>query len=206
LAVIIVGLTLVILVAASQRMALYEEAYGYTHLRVYTHVFMRWLGVLLGVALLSLFRFRKQIFSLGTLVVIIGYLGTLNLMNVDYYIAEQNIGRYYNGHELDVAYLSTLSTDAVPPMVGLYQSAGDDLPLHENVGQWLSMQLYRLDRLREGSGATIFSANISRGQAWELLDGIRADLPVYEPPYWMDSRTYVTPVPYEPTTESRGGG
>jgi hypothetical protein len=87
-------------------------------------------------------------------------------------------------------------------MVGLYQSAGDDLQLHEDVGRWLSMQLYRLDRLREGAGATIFSTNISRSQAWTLLDGIRADLPVYEPPYWMDSRT--TSVPYEPTVESRG--
>jgi hypothetical protein len=116
LSVVMIALALVILVAASQRMSLYEEAYGYTHLRVYTHVFMRWLGVLLGVALLSVFRLRKNIFSLGVLVVLIGYLGSINLLNVDYYIAEQNINRYHNGYELDAYYLYTLS-QADSPLV-----------------------------------------------------------------------------------------
>ena len=40
LAVGMIALTGVMLVSASGRMSLYEEAYGYTHLRQYTHTFM----------------------------------------------------------------------------------------------------------------------------------------------------------------------
>jgi hypothetical protein len=177
LCMVMVALTLVILVAASQRMSLYEEAYGYTHLRVYTHVFMRWLGLLLGVALLSVFRVRRHIFSLGVLVVLMGYLGTLNLLNVDYYIAEHNINRYYDGRELDVFYLATLSLDAIPPIVELYQNEHTGVEIRYQIDQWLAVRLRQLDRLRAGAGSTLFSANLSRDRAWALLDGIRADLP-----------------------------
>ncbi len=40
LAVVMVLLTGVMLLSASQRMSLYESTYGFTHLRLYTHVFM----------------------------------------------------------------------------------------------------------------------------------------------------------------------
>jgi hypothetical protein len=180
LAIVMVGLTLVILIAASQRMVLYEDAYGYTHLRVFTHVFMRWLGVLLGIALLSVFRVRKHIFSLGVLVVMIGYLATLNVMNVDYYIAERNISRYYADGKLDTYYLYTLSAEAIPPMVELYQREQTNVEVRDSVGLWLAGRLYELDWLREGAGATIFSANLGRDRAWVLLDSIRDTLPGYD--------------------------
>jgi hypothetical protein len=91
LAVILVALTGVMLVSASQRMLLYEAAYGFTHLRVYTQVFMFWLGALFVIFLLALFRVRERIFSLGVLAVLIGYLVTLNVMNVEQYIADHNM-------------------------------------------------------------------------------------------------------------------
>ena len=43
----LVGLVLVMLVSAFQRLILYEQAYGFSRLRTYTHVFMIWLAVLL---------------------------------------------------------------------------------------------------------------------------------------------------------------
>jgi hypothetical protein len=186
LAVVLVGLTGVLLLSAAQRMLLYEAAYGFTPLRVYTHVFMLWLGVLFGFFLLALFRVRMQIFSLGVLVVIIGYLGTLNLMNVEGYIAERNIARAADGYEIDWWYLNTLSADATPAVLNLF-NAQVSSTMHDAAGQWLAGKLVQLDYTREGEGATAFSANLARNSAWAALNAIRDQLPEYNPAYFYRS-------------------
>lgn len=187
LCVALVVLTTIMLVSASQRMLLYEGVYGYTQLRVYTHVFMHWLGVLFVVFLLALFRVRKNVFSLGSLLVIAGYLGTLNLMNVDYYIAERNIARYHEGQELDIAFLDILSADAAPAILPLYAESEAGTQVNQWSGQWLTRKLMMLDNLREGAGATLFSANASREAAWAKLDAVRASLPDYDPSLYRGS-------------------
>lgn len=181
LAVILVALTGVMLVSASQRMLLYEAAYGFTHLRVYTHVFMFWLGALFVIFLLALFRLRERIFSLGVLMVVIGYLATLNVMNVEQYIADHNIDRFESGAELDIAYLYTFSADASPAMVRLYDGVSEDSPYRCAAGQWLANLQVKLDILRRD--ATIFSANLARDSAWMALDERRDDLPIADPYY-----------------------
>jgi hypothetical protein len=72
--------------------------------------------------------------------------------------------------------LSTLSLEAAPPIVELYQSERASPEIPDIVGRWLAWRLEQLDRLRAGS--TIFSANLSRDRAWALLDGICGDLPM----------------------------
>lgn len=183
LAVLLVGLIGVILISASQRMLLYEEQFGFTTLRVQTHVFMYWLAVLFVFFLLALFRFRERIFSLGVLLVMIGYLGTLNVMNVEGYIAERNIARAAEGYELDFYYLSTFSVDALSPILDLYQTTGSP-DLRISAGQWLRLKLNQLDAIRQTTGSTIFSANLSRDSAWSALDALRDSLPEYDPRYF----------------------
>ncbi|MFN8561785.1 MAG: DUF4173 domain-containing protein, partial [Anaerolineae bacterium] len=190
LAMLLVGLTGVILVSASQRMLLYEEQFDFTMLRVQTHVFMYWLAALFGFFLLALFRVRERIFSLGVLLVMIGYLGTLNLMNVEGYIAERNIARSAQGYELDYWYLSGFSVDALPVMLRAYQSAETRPELQAYAGQWLARQLSRLDTMRGTTGSTIFSANLSRDSAWAALDGIRDSLPEYDARYFYYGSGY----------------
>ena len=180
-AVILVALTGVILISASQRMLLYEDQFGFTMLRVYTHVFMYWLAVLFVFFLLALFRVRDRIFSLGVLLVLIGYLGTLNLMNVELYITERNIARAAEGYTVDFAYLDTFSVDAAPAMLRLYQSPDAAPEMRAEAGQWLAGKLIELDYLRQGSGSTLLSADLSRDTTWAALDAIRASLPQYVP-------------------------
>ncbi|MBI5669956.1 MAG: DUF4173 domain-containing protein [Chloroflexi bacterium] len=183
LCVALVVLTTIMLVSASQRMLLYEGVYGYTQLRVYTHVFMHWLGVLLVVFLLALFRVRRNVFSLGSLLVIIGYLGTMNLMNVDYYIAERNIARYHEGQELDIAFLDILSVDAAPAILPLYAESEAGTQVNQWAGQWLRRKLMALDWQHDN--ASLFSAHAARDAAWTQLDAVRASLPEYDPSlYW----------------------
>jgi hypothetical protein len=188
LVIVIVALTTVMLVSASQRMLLYEEAFGFTHLRVYTHISMLWLGILFGVFLLSLFRVKKHIFSFGALLVAIGYLGTLNIMNVDLYIAERNIARYHEGRALDLSFLTMLSADALPAIIPLHEELKDNPEAQKWTGQWLARQLNILETRRQGG--TIFSANLSRDNAWGTLDAMRDQIPTYDPYFFYESSYY----------------
>lgn len=188
LALLIVGLTTIMLVSASQRMWLYEEAFGFTQLRVYTHIFMLWLGVLFGVYVLAVFRLRMNIFSLGLVLAVIGYVGTLNLMNVDRYIADRNIARYHQGQDLDIAFLNILSADAVPAVIPLWQESTDGTIVNKWAGQWLAKQLVGLDREVKSDGQLPFSLNLSRITAWADLDKLRRQLPAYDPSiYWAQN-------------------
>ncbi len=153
LAIVLIGLTTIMLVSAWQRMSLYESEYGFTHLRLYTPLFMLWMGVLFVFFLLSLFRVREHIFSLGILVFLIGYLVTLNGVNPDYTIARLNVERYRAGHELDFVYLNTLSADMIPALVPLYQETAErDPQAHDCAAQVLSGHLQTLGQPARGSG------------------------------------------------------
>lgn len=179
----IAGLTGVMLVSAFQRMWLYEEEYGFTQLRVYTHVFMVWLGALFGVYALALFRIRKNVFSFGLLLVMIGYLATLNVLNVDAYIAERNIERYHQGHDLDIAFLNILSEDATAPILALYQKSEPGTQENLWSGQWLARHWGGLNAEHENT--TIFTVNLSHNAAWAQLAPVAETLPVYDPTiYW----------------------
>lgn len=192
LSVALAGLTTVMLASAAQRMWLYEETYGFTQLRVYTHVSMVWLGVMFGVFVLALFRVHKNVFSLGVLLVLIGYLGTLNFMNVDYYIAERNIAHYSEGEELDIAFLNTLSVDAVPAIMEFYRTKAEPgSEAHQWAGQWLAKQLKWLHEAGAGYGSTLFSFNLSRRLALAELQTYQRILPVYDPSlYWGSYSMY----------------
>ena len=129
LSVGLVALVCVILISAFQRLQLYEAAYGFSRLRTYTHVFMIWVGILLGVIVILEIIKRSRLFALAVLIASFGFGITLNLMNVDGFIVNQNITRSTNGTNLDVAYLVTLSNDAIPVLSKQYQ----DQALPENV-------------------------------------------------------------------------
>lgn len=124
---VMVGLTVVMLVSAFKRLMLYEEAYGFTEMRVYPHVFMIWLALLLGWFLVTLWL-KPGRFAVGLVVACIGFVATLNVMNVDDFVVRQNVARYERlgaaafttrpyEEQLDLAYLDTLSYDATPALV-----------------------------------------------------------------------------------------
>lgn len=119
LSAVLTALVLVILASAFQRLVLYEEAFGFTRLRIAVHVFMVWLG-LLFVGLLGLqLADRVRLFLLAGLVAVVGFAATLNVIGVDPLIARHNVARAAQGAELDTAYLQGLSADAVPELVGM---------------------------------------------------------------------------------------
>jgi hypothetical protein len=113
----LIALVLGLLASAFQRMMLYEQAYGYTQLRLYTQAFMIWLVVVLGLFLLGLLRERPRVFVLGSFVAALVSLALLNVANPDAMIVRENVARYQDDGRIDVDYLSTLSADATPDLV-----------------------------------------------------------------------------------------
>jgi hypothetical protein len=118
--VVLFALVSVILVSSFQRLLLYESAYGFTRLRTYTHVFIFWLGgLLLAVSVLEVCK-RQRHFALAALIAGMGFVATLDLINVDGFIVRQNVAHQEDGDTLDISYLASLSEDAVPTLFRLY--------------------------------------------------------------------------------------
>lgn len=115
----LVVLVSVILVSAFQRLLLYEQAYGFTRLRAYTHVAIVWIGVLFLLFLLLLWTGNLRPFAPAAVGAALGFALTLNVLNVDDFIVRRNADRWQAGAELDIDYLTSLSEDAIPALAAL---------------------------------------------------------------------------------------
>lgn len=152
-AVLLVALVIVILASALQRLLLYEQAYGFSRLRTYTHVFIFWLAALLAAVIaLELLR-RRGRFALALLLMTFGFTLTLGVINIDGFIARQNIQlAAQSGKELDASYLNTLSADAVPTLLRAYDDASLSAEIHQRLGAVLACR------------ASAFAA--AKGKSW----------------------------------------
>jgi hypothetical protein len=118
--VLLVG---VMLASAFVRLQLYEQAYGFTRLRTYTHAAILWMGVLFVAFLALLFAERLRGFALAFVVACLGFSATLAAINVDEFIVRHNVERQVAGEELDLPYLFQLTDDAIPELVALARQA-----------------------------------------------------------------------------------
>lgn len=159
LSVALMAQVLVMLASAMQRLMLYENAYGFTQLRTYTHFFIPWLGVLLAAVIaLILFNQRGRI-GLALFIFCLGYVVTLNAVNVDGWIVHQNIAAsslstvkpdiqtlQNSIHEFDANYVRGLSLDAVPAMVSEYQRPGQTAEVREALRRALACQYAKIEQ------------------------------------------------------------
>jgi hypothetical protein len=106
-------LTLVIVASALNRMVLYQQAYGFTELRVLVLTCELWLGACFVLVLAAVLRLRASAPTRAMLAAGVVALLGLAVVNPDRLIAEQNIAR----GKVDGYYLSTLSADAVPVLI-----------------------------------------------------------------------------------------
>lgn len=105
-------LTAVTLASCWQRLAVYEDAYGATHLRL--GVALIQVAVVIALALTALKSIaRKWNGYVGAAFVFIVLLGIgASAFNADAYVARTNLDRAERGKALDAVYLATLSPDA----------------------------------------------------------------------------------------------
>jgi len=184
----LVGLVIVMLVAAFQRLGLYEAAYGFSRLRTYTHVFMIWLGLLLvAVVVLEVLHRERQV-GLAMIIALLGFVVSLSLLNVDAFIVNQNVQReirsttdktFAEGRaDLDAQYFLDLSDDAVPSMVSLFHSKSVPVSVKEKVGAALACKQYQ--RNQEERKYTWQSFHFSRLNADRGFEQVKKELSAYE--------------------------
>ncbi len=165
---LLIAEVLVILASSLSRLLLYENAYGFTQLRTYTHILIAWLAILLAVTIgLELTR-RRHVFALAALLVTFGFGLTFGVINIDGFIASQNIQRARGGVSLDDRYLTTLSGDAIPTLLAEYQLPGQPAAVRDSLGAELACREALLANPDAQSNSWL-SYNLSKGTAASLL-------------------------------------
>jgi hypothetical protein len=112
-------LALVVVASALHRMSIYEQAYGYTRLRLFVDTVELALGgtfilILAAGVRMTGFWLPRAALALAS----VALLG-LAVANPDAYIADHNVARFERTGNIDVNYLATLSPDAVPALLRL---------------------------------------------------------------------------------------
>jgi hypothetical protein len=107
----------------------------------------------------------------------VGFALTLNLLNLDGFIAHRNIERFEDTGKLDVLYLTSLSDDALPAIGPLLED--ERLPEEDRLilRQELGLRLYELDRDRRERG--VLDHHFGKARAWRALDEYRDTLGPY---------------------------
>lgn len=189
LSAVLVGLVVVMLVSAFQRLLLYEAAYGFSRLRTYTHVFMIWLALLLVVVLVLEIRQQERALGLVLVLAALGFVFSLNLLNVDAFIVKQNILRELHGNveeslqqggrvELDTQYFLDLSDDAIPALAAAFQNETLPEPVREKVGAALFCKRY--ERKQRHQEISWQSFHVARFNADHIFVQIEKDLSAYK--------------------------
>lgn len=115
----LVALVLVVVASALRRMALYEQAFGWTVLRIHVAAFEVWLAVVLLLCAAAWLLRRTDLVGRGVVLAAGAALLALNLASPDALAASANVGRYAVTGKVDLDYLARLSDDAVPALTRL---------------------------------------------------------------------------------------
>jgi hypothetical protein len=160
-------MALVVVVSAMHRMSLYEEAFGFTRLRVAVQAVEIGLGAVLVLVLVAGVRMSGAWLPRATVAVAALVLLGLTALDPDAYIARRDVDRYERTGKVDLAYLGSLSADAVPALMklpeGLRGCAVDPI-------------LQRLQSVHDHW----YDGNVSRSRARDAVPGActRAEAPV----------------------------
>lgn len=160
---------MIIILSAHLRLGLYEEAYGFTTLRLWSHIFIFWL--IAAFALLAVHIYREQSdqrFAFNMFMSVLGFFAVINLINPDAFIAKQNINRLDETGKIDMHYLGNLSADATPAVYKLRNHPNKD------IRKQASTAIYRHQDRNMNYGQHWQSANLARERA-SLLFGNPAD-------------------------------
>ena len=139
---------MVVVGSALYRMHLYQEAYGFTQLRLLVDVFEAWLGLLVIAGLVAAVAGGAIGGGawLGRFALVSGAVALLGVaaINPDAWTAEHNISRYEETGKIDTTYLSGLSEDAVPALENLPADLRRCvLAPSDREGDWLEWNLGR---------------------------------------------------------------
>jgi len=117
---LLVAQVILILVSAFMRLSLYENAYDFTEIRLFSHALMIWMGVILVLLSHHIWvNGERAIFAFRTFCTVVLLLFVMNMLNPDVFIAKKNLKRYADTGNIDAKYLASLSSDALPYTIHL---------------------------------------------------------------------------------------
>jgi hypothetical protein len=153
--------TINMIFSAHYKLSLYQSTYGLTYLRVYVHLFMIVMFLLCLFAIVSLW-FEKFSLSKSLIITLLVSYTVISYINVDAYIAKNNIERYKKIGKIDYIYLKNLSNEALPYLIQLKDDKNTSISTEIK-----DELIYRREKLnREKS---IFEFNFSNERARKML-------------------------------------
>lgn len=167
----------VIMASSFMRLWLYEQAYGFTTLRLYSHVFIVFLAVIFCLMVVKiLVDNRENTFAFRSFLAIVFFLALMNALNPDAFIADRNLERYGKTGQLDTDYVSRLSEDAIPVTIRLLDDKNPEVR-----GVYGRNLYYHVKEVTTASAYTGWqSTNLSRKQAMNILEPRASDLKKYK--------------------------
>jgi len=174
--VIMVFLTIIIIASSFMRMHMYEMEFGYTVLRLLVFAALISETILMIPTIMYIFNEKIDIVRSYVIILLIVYTG-LNFINIDYVIANRNINRYYDKHNIDIDYLMNYEYDNIPLLVDFYNRVEDE-KIKTNLNDYL-VEMKRSINDRETS---ILEYNLSYYKAKKVLNktNLKEDSSIYE--------------------------
>lgn len=166
--IIMVLLTFVIIVSSFLRMYMYESAYGYTLLRLLVYVTLITETILLIPTLIYIVNPKINILKSYVIIITTAYT-ILSLSPVDYFIAKNNINRYYKTNDIDINYLFNLSTDNIPLLNDLYENIDSNDTMKKDIKDYFKFMYVR------DKDSSILEYNMSRSKAIKILEKINLE-------------------------------
>ncbi|MFB3168119.1 DUF4173 domain-containing protein [Neobacillus sp. 179-C4.2 HS] len=121
----------VLLSSAFLRLSMYEEAYGFTFIRVMAHSFMIFLVVIFMYTFIKIWIEKLSLFHFYFISALL-YYTLMNVINVEQIIVTKNIERYEQSGKIDVHYLNSLSYTGILGLIELYEK-NPQLPDLKNI-------------------------------------------------------------------------
>ncbi|OIK15015.1 hypothetical protein BIV60_10820 [Bacillus sp. MUM 116] len=110
----------VMLLSASMRLSIYEEAYGFSFIRVLSHSFMIFLAVIFVYTLIKIWIEKLSLFHFYFITALV-YYSAINIIDLNQIVVKQNIARYEQTGKIDVHYLNNLSSTGVLGLIDLFE-------------------------------------------------------------------------------------
>jgi len=166
MSIVMILLTYIINISAFYRMFLYEQAYGYTVLRLGVYAILITEGILFIPTIIYIINKRFNILNWYIIISIAVY-SIINCFSVDRIIAENNIERYARTGKIDLYYLQNTNYDNLNQLRKILPAIKEDKRILEIDKDNFRIYIGHMDKRNE---STYFGYNISKEQAKEKRD------------------------------------
>ena len=168
MSLIMIIFTFIIVISAGVRMYFYENAYGYTLLRILVYFALITETILIMPTFVFICNDKFSPWKTYFVVITVMYL-VMNFSNINQIIAKQNVDRYLQNpkSEIDVMYLMKTNTDGIEELIKLYKQIENPI-LKQRLERYFVSLKIQLEQEKDN----LLEWNYSRWKARNLLQNI----------------------------------